>query len=176
MWKENFCTRHIQNETSKDDKLMKVWYYAITTLSTIGYGDLTPITPEEKLLACVILICGVLVFSIIMAQFIEIMHGYKTLWDPGFRNKELDHWILLLCRFNNGKRLDPNLVTKIEDHMDFYWGSNRIEVIEGPSGQRFMPELPFSVREEIMFFLYSDFVSGYRTYLRPPPKCNRTRA
>jgi len=25
-------------------RLMKVWYYALTTLSTIGYGDFSPVS------------------------------------------------------------------------------------------------------------------------------------
>ena len=40
-----------------------------------------------------------------------------------------------------------------------------------------MSELPFIVREEIMFYLYSDFINNYKTYLRPPPKtAKRTKA
>ena len=34
---------------TKGEKLIKIWYYGITTLSTVGYGDLYPKTPEERL-------------------------------------------------------------------------------------------------------------------------------
>ena len=51
---------------TKDEKLIKVWYYAITTLSTIGFGDLSPSTYYERLIACFILLIGVALFSFVM--------------------------------------------------------------------------------------------------------------
>ena len=35
--------------------LVKMWYYAITTLSTIGFGDFSPKSVYEKFLGAVIL-------------------------------------------------------------------------------------------------------------------------
>ena len=39
---QNFCTGYMIDVTTNFEKLIKVWYYAITTLSTIGYGDMSP--------------------------------------------------------------------------------------------------------------------------------------
>ena len=47
--------------------LVKLWYFAITTLSTIGYGDFTPHSIQERMLACIILLVGVSTFSFIMS-------------------------------------------------------------------------------------------------------------
>lgn len=46
---ENFASvklKHFDPDNPDDsiDKLVKVWYFAITTLSTIGYGDYSPIS------------------------------------------------------------------------------------------------------------------------------------
>jgi voltage-gated potassium channel Kch len=43
--------------------LTKSIYYALTTLSTIGYGDMSPITISEKMVGSVILLFGVALFS-----------------------------------------------------------------------------------------------------------------
>ena len=72
-----------QNTDSSFDKLTKVWYFAITTLSTIGYGDYSPVSISERLIASAILMFGVAVFSFIMGQFIEILMNYKSLWKVG---------------------------------------------------------------------------------------------
>ena len=86
-YKENFCTSpskldsmNPDNPDKPFDKLIKVWYYAITTLSTIGYGDFHPVSVSERSLAAFILLFGVAVFSFIMGQFIEILMNYKSLW------------------------------------------------------------------------------------------------
>jgi len=47
-------------------KLVKVWYFAITTLSTIGFGDLHPVSISERWIASFILMFGVSMFSFIM--------------------------------------------------------------------------------------------------------------
>lgn len=61
-----FCQINFDDSMTKDEKLIKVWYYAITTLSTIGFGDMSPISAQERLVACFILLIGVAVFSFIM--------------------------------------------------------------------------------------------------------------
>ena len=53
-----------ENPDGSFDKLMKVWYYAITTLSTIGYGDYSPVSTQERIMASFILMFGVAVFSL----------------------------------------------------------------------------------------------------------------
>ena len=39
-------------------------YFTITTITTVGFGDISPETPYEKLYACVIMIIGVIGFSL----------------------------------------------------------------------------------------------------------------
>ena len=97
-----------------------MWYYALTTLSTIGFGDMSPVTPQERLIGALLMMFGVANFSFIMSQFIEILLNYKSLWEVG-KHKDLSKWIALLSRFNNGNPLNKDLITKIEDFFDYYW-------------------------------------------------------
>jgi fatty acid desaturase len=63
----------------KDDmyKLIVSCYYALTTLSTVGYGDYYPVSSRERIVAVVIMLGGVAFFSYIMGHFIEIISNYK---------------------------------------------------------------------------------------------------
>jgi len=134
--------------------LIKEIYFAITTLSTIGYGDFHPVSQIERSIAAFILLWGVTIFSFIMGQFIEILMNYKSLWKVG-KHKDLSKWIALLSRFNNGNPLNKELITKIEDFFDYYWLNNRMSAIENEMDQRFMDELPFYVQGEIIIDTYS---------------------
>ena len=122
---DTFATSHLNtckketNET-KMQMLIKVWYYALTTLSTIGFGDMSPVTPQERLIGAFLMMFGVANFSFIMSQFIEILLNYKSLWQVG-KHKDLSKWIALLSRFNNGNPLNKDLISKIEDFFDYYW-------------------------------------------------------
>ena len=147
-----------ENPDGSFDKLMKVWYYAITTLSTIGYGDYSPVSTQERIMASFILMFGVAVFSFIMGQFIEILMNYKSLWKVG-EHKDLSKWIALLSRFNNGNPLNKELITKIEDFFNYYWENNRLSALSNAGDLRFMEELPHSVQGQIFIdYLFTDFL------------------
>lgn len=161
------------NDDSGWDKLIKVWYFAITTLSTIGFGDFTPVSSIERILASIILMFGVTVFSFIMGQFIEILMNYKSLWNVG-QHKDLSKWIALLSRFNNGNPLKKEIITKIEDFFDYYWENNRLSAVATEADLRFMEELPGDVQSEIFIdYLFKDFLFIYRPYFYCLPKKQR---
>lgn len=52
-------------------------YWALVTISTVGYGDITPHTPEGRLITLVLILCGIAVIafatSIIVTAFSEKM-------------------------------------------------------------------------------------------------------
>ena len=96
--------------TNNAAQLTKVWYYGITTLSTIGFGDFFPRSIYEKLIIAFVMMFGVSVFSFIMGNFIVILMGYKSLENNGF-GKELSKWIALLTRFNEATPLSKELIT-----------------------------------------------------------------
>lgn len=51
------------------------WYYSMTTLTTVGYGDYYPISNTEIFMAVVYMLCGVVFFSYIMSSVIEIINN-----------------------------------------------------------------------------------------------------
>ena len=163
----------VENQSEPDSNtrvLVKMWYFAITTLSTIGYGDFSPQSKEERLIAIAILLFGVTMFSFIMSQFIEILLNYNSLSQFG-NHKDLSKWIALLSRFNNGNPLNKDLITQIEDFFDYYWENNRLGAFVLDEDLRFMSELPVSVQGEIFVdYLFKDFIYKYRAYFSPIKK------
>ena len=101
----------------------KMWYFGLTTLSTIGYGVYSAKSAQEKFILGFVLLFGVSVFSYIMGNLIEIMLNINNL-DLKPDHKELTKWIALLSKFNDGAKLPKSLVSKIEDHFEFYWEKN----------------------------------------------------
>ena len=93
------CNFQADPDDGKFRALVKVWYFSLTTLSTIGYGDYSPLSTDERLISILILLLGVMMFSFIMSQFIEILMNYQSLWQVG-SHRDLSKWISLLSRFN----------------------------------------------------------------------------
>ena len=122
--------------------LVKLCYFAITTLSTIGYGDLHPVSVQERVIILPILMFGVAVFSLIMSQYIEILLNMNSLSENG-QHKDLTMWVNMLSRFNNGIPIDKNLISKIEDFFAYYWAENRLQCFN--DGSYFLKQLPESI-------------------------------
>jgi len=129
------------NPSSSLSSLIKVWYYAITTLSTIGFGDFAPKSISEKIIISFVMMLGVSVFSYIMGNFIEILMGYRSMEQVG-DHKELSKWVALLTKFNEANPLSKELITQIEDFFDYYWSNNPLLAFKSENDLRFIQELP----------------------------------
>ena len=86
-------------------KLIRSCYYALTTLATVGYGDFTPVTDYEMIMAIVLMLCGVAFFQYIMGSFIEIISSYQSKVGIVDKSGELLNWMTLLTRFTGNKPL-----------------------------------------------------------------------
>ena len=97
-----------------------MWYYGLTTLSTIGFGDFLPKSIIEKLIISMVMLIGVLVFSFIMTKFIDLLMERNS-YEFNGEHKELSKWIALLTKYNNSSPLPRQLILRIESFFEFYW-------------------------------------------------------
>lgn len=70
-WRENLekgkCTQNTYTQA------IIVCYFALTTLSTVGYGDYFPVSIAEMIVGILFMLVGIVFFSQIMGSFIEII-------------------------------------------------------------------------------------------------------
>lgn len=80
-------------------------YFALTTLSTVGYGDLTPITNFEKICGIIIMILGIAFFSYIMGNFNDVLINYDKKMGIVDKGSDLQVWMTSLSKFTSSKPL-----------------------------------------------------------------------
>ena len=97
---ELLWTSH-DNDPVSFRSMVKVWYYGLTTLSTIGFGDFSPKSTEEKFIISFAMMLGVTVFSYIMGNLIDILAGYNSL-QLKKDTRDLTKWLALLSKFSDG--------------------------------------------------------------------------
>jgi len=85
-----------RNVTDNFPKLVIMLYFALTTLSTVGYGDYHPVSNLEMIFSCVIMMGGVAFFSYIMGNFLEIISSYSSKMGSLDRTYELHEWVVSL--------------------------------------------------------------------------------
>ena len=78
-------------------------YFALTTLSTIGFGDYHPINSPERILMVFIFLIGVSIFSYLLGVFIEIINNYGLLMSDVDDEDRLQGFLNTLKFYNGGK-------------------------------------------------------------------------
>jgi hypothetical protein len=95
-----FYNEYGMGQLSESDNLIRMIYFAITTLTTIGFGDFNPKSEIERIATTLILLAGVCCFSYIMNQFMEIVIDYRHVTAENQQSEELSRWLGLVCHFN----------------------------------------------------------------------------
>lgn len=114
------------NPNSPIDTLFEAVYWSIVTISTVGFGDITPITQEGRVVAMFVIVAGIGVFSfttsLIVTSFTEKLDEIKDqkFIDDISKIKEF----YLICGYENvskevAKKLSKknNVIILEEDHL-----------------------------------------------------------
>ena len=91
------------HDNPKIHTLFDAIYWALITISTVGYGDITPVTPEGRVLTMVLIIFGIgfisFATSIIATAFTEKLEELKS--ERVVREAKSMENIYLICGFSN---------------------------------------------------------------------------
>ena len=106
-----------------------VTYWAFTTLTTVGFGDYHPRSNAERALCSLILLFGVMMFSLIMGIYMEILDQIKNANSDYDDGDKLARWIGLIKKFNQGRPIKPELQNKIEAFFEYIWAKDKNQAI-----------------------------------------------
>ncbi|KAH8073035.1 voltage-gated potassium channel [Aureococcus anophagefferens] len=70
------------DEWSLRARYLASFYWAVTTMTTVGYGDITPVTDRERVTAVVAMVVGGFSFAYIVAQMTVIVRAYDAHMEP----------------------------------------------------------------------------------------------
>ena len=129
--------------------MISVVYFAFTTLATVGYGDFHPISDAEMIVCSLIILFGVVIFSFIMGNFIEMLMEFKIVTSENEDHANLSKWFGLLSRFNKGRPLPKETTMRIEEYFEYYWSHDRNYAVKTEADKRFLSELPKKIRVNV---------------------------
>jgi len=158
-----FITKFGLEELSDYHKLVISCYFALTTLSTVGYGDYHPISNVERIIAIFIMLVGVAFFSYNMGSFIEFIQNYQKKMGVIDKSEDLQKWIMLLLRFNNKKPLPKSLIGSVEKHFAYYWANDRLASLS--QNDDYLKALPRVIKRQIMTnYLFQDIFTSFKYF------------
>ena len=144
-------------------------YYGLTTLSTIGYGDLYPISINEMFIGIILMLIGIIFFSQIMGSFIEIVQNYDQRMGKESHGDDLTNWMALLIRFTIHP-LPESLINQVERHFSYIENNNRLNSIT--KDDEYLNQCPQMIKYHIMLnYLFDDVICRFRPFFAD---CNET--
>jgi hypothetical protein len=54
-------------------------YFSFTSLSTVGFGDYHPVNNPERIFIALSILIGVIVFSLILQNFMQMINQMRTI-------------------------------------------------------------------------------------------------
>lgn len=160
----SFISKYHLREKDDFDKLVISCYFVLTTLSTVGYGDLIATNNAERIFCIFLMLLGVAVFSYVMGNFTDLITSYDKKLGISDKGEELQNWLTLISKFSNtgSKPLSNELIKKIDNHFAYYWEHDRNSTIN--KNDPYLSFLPKSLKLKIIEFLWGDVLNKFSNF------------
>jgi uncharacterized membrane protein len=122
-------------------------YWTVTTLATVGYGDITPKTHLEILLAVLIMITGAVLLALAVGNVVGIISQFDE-GQTEHRNRQS-----AITRYLRINGVEPEIVERIRRFNDYQWSRSR-----GINPQEMLTDLPSELRSQVTLKILGDAV------------------
>lgn len=110
------------------------FYFSVTTIVTVGYGDITAISTGEKMMAVVLMITGVIAFSFATGALSSIISSYDS------TEAKLKEKMSTLNEIQAEYKIDDDLFNKLVKTIRYDHSKKQKDVLQ------FMEELPHKLK------------------------------
>ncbi len=126
---------------------VRAGYWTVTTLSTVGYGDITPATVPQMLFANGVMILGLMFFGYVLGNVASLLARLDAAKEEFFSHMDR---VETFMSYNN---LPASMRKKIRAFFRYSWESGR-----GFDSHGVLDVLPPGVRAEVSMHLHRDIV------------------
>jgi Ion transport protein/Cyclic nucleotide-binding domain len=133
-------------------------YWTITTMTTVGYGDISPGRTAEYLVAIVVMLMGASLYAFIIggvASLLSNLHAAKN-----------GHWEHMesVEQYLRARRIPVHLTNRVHNYYEYLWERHK-----GLNEQSLLRDLPESLRLDIMLHLARDVLDKVPLFQHSSP-------
>jgi succinate dehydrogenase/fumarate reductase cytochrome b subunit len=134
-----------------DDKVVeyvKAIYWAFTTLTTVGYGDITASTIPQMLYVCFVQLTGVGVFGFVLSNVASLLSRMDAA-----REHHLDN-LDKIETFMQSHHIPVDIKGRVRSYYHYMWKKHR-----GYQDHTLLEDLPVKIQSELLLFINRNIVS-----------------
>lgn len=140
--------RGIESTSDRSGVYLESLYWCVTTLTSVGYGDITPQTAAEKLYAMLLMILGVGVYGFVIGNVANLLSKIDMI--KATYQSNIDR----LSGFLRYRDVPADLRQRIFEYFAYLWEKRR-----GYDESMVLAELPPSLRTELSLILKQEVVA-----------------
>lgn len=145
---ESWLTNASLESARTSTQYLKSLYWSITTLTTVGYGDITPTNDLEIVFTLVIMFLGVSMYAFIIGNVASLIANLDA--NQGRFREKLDQ----IQAYMRERRIPAILQQQVRDYYQYMWEYSHDASME----LDFLDELPHSIKTRIYLHLHQELL------------------
>jgi Ion channel len=128
------------------------FYFSVTTIVTVGYGDITAVSSVEQIVAVFLMITGVIAFSFATGALSSIISSYDS------TEAKLKEKMATLNEIQNEYNIKSELFNKLVKTIKYDHTKKQKDV------QQFMDELPHKLKQELAIAIHTKMYASVKFF------------
>lgn len=142
-WPSNWITNRGIDQANIEVQYLSSVYWAMTVLTTVGFGDIGPSTPGEMVFSCVAEMAGCFMFAILMGSIAAMITGEQVL------QVEVDKKMNALTEYLRTKHISVELRFKIRYFLESVFEDRAFDA------KAMLELLPSEMRQDLQEEIYA---------------------
>ena len=139
-------------------------YWAFSTLTTVGYGDISARTPQEQAFSMMMMLTGVSWYAIIVSSMSSIMSTFDA------QNKAIRDKMLSVNAFVRSAKLPLPLAQRVRSYFEFRSSQRTFLMSDHFNADALLEELGSALRTDILLHLERDLISKIPFFVGKVPQ------
>jgi len=128
-------------------------YWAFSTLTTVGYGDISARTPSEQAFSMIMMLMGVSWYAYVVGSMSTIMSSFDR------QNKQVREKMLAVNTFIMDAKLKPELAAQIRNYFE-YSLSKRSNGLSTYDADEILGELSSALKNDVITHVERDLIDS----------------